>query len=747
MIKLHEVHKVYTQGKQGFHALKDINLFFEKGEFVSIFGPSGCGKTTLLNILGGLDSPTSGDMVIHDRLATEFVEKEWDYFRNHRIGFVFQQYNLIEHLPIIENVALSLKLGGQRSKNANKEAIKLLTKVGLENHLHKLPGELSGGERQRVAIARALINDPDIILADEPTGALDKKTGREVMDLIKSICSDKLVIVVTHNRKLAEEYSTRIIELKDGRVEKDSNPHDKKVKINNYRTKLRAKLKFTEALKLSFYNIKGKIWRTLLVSLGLSIGIVGLILVDALFNSIRSGLAQQEVILKDNPDMYIAEQYENNFNPTSIQTSIEGYGYFKEVLYSPEKQFMISKEVSSDAMLTSPVVSYVVESPKTTLLKDTFIKLVGDSKFPTNDNEMMLNLNTAKRLVNSNLNLTKNEIWEILEGKEYVVYSDYNFYISSYNVAEKIENGTCIETSAWNGDLSVQPQGYDVGVLGTLGDNINSLAPYRDTPVTFGETSLFCDSYDEFDWNINFSEPRGEGHLVTVVGIHENNLFNEIIMSDNLVYNTNYQLENIELSIDDASIRYRVFLNNEEIDNKASIVLEMENNGFVVRENLNSGFNFLEGITNFFMYILQFIFSSIIFIAVITGGLMLLLILLISIIERKREIGLIRAMGGTRSDVRIIYTGETTIIGFISGLMSIILGVSIIAIANVVLYNNYLDLILEYLPFVDPKHILTINIGKLAWAIFGSIIIAILSGLIPAVSASRKKPIEALRNE
>ncbi len=297
MIKLNEVHKVYLQGKVGFHALKDLNLYFEKGETVVVYGPSGCGKTTLLNILGGLDNPTSGDMVIDSKLTTTFIEKEWDYFRNHRIGFIFQAFNLIEHLPIIENVALSLKLAGTSDKESKKQAIELLEKVGLGNHLSKLPTELSGGERQRVAIARALINDPDIILADEPTGALDMKTGTEIMDLIKSISEEKLVIIVTHNKKIARKYSTRMIELVDGKVTKDTDPKDQKVDIIRTRERNKKKLKFREAIRLAYYNIKGKLWRTLLVALGLSVGIVGLILIDAFFNSIRMGIEQQDTVL------------------------------------------------------------------------------------------------------------------------------------------------------------------------------------------------------------------------------------------------------------------------------------------------------------------------------------------------------------------------------------------------------------------------------------------------------------------
>jgi putative ABC transport system permease protein len=751
MIKLHEVHKVYTQGKVGYHALKNIDLFFEKGEFVSIFGPSGCGKTTLLNIMGGLDNPTSGEMVIDDRLTTEFVEKEWDYFRNHRIGFIFQQYNLIEHLPIVENVALSLKLGGKKSKFARKEAIALLEKVGLKDHLHKLPGELSGGERQRVAIARALINDPDIILADEPTGALDHTTGTEVMDLIKSICSDKLVIVVTHNRKMAELYSTRIIELKDGRVVSDSKPNDSKVKITKVRTKLRKKLSFKEAVKLSYYNIKGKFWRTILVSLGLSVGVVGLILVDALFNSIRDGLSQQESIVSNNPDVYVHIPQEDGADVQALRDELIATGYYKDILYAPRNEYTIQYDVTNDTLLSYPITLESIQLSQVDEISNTFTTLIGDSRLPINDNEIVLNMSTAKKLINQNLSLTNDEIWNTLNGNQFTIYDDYN-YVPTYNsLFEQMNEGMCVVTEPWDGDITTPPVNYDEVILGSFNANILQLNVYRDSQIVISETeSIFCADYSLLSWSQDYNDPSNEGTIVTIVGIHENALFPEMILSDNVLFTTSEALQTIDPDGDynayEKSIRFRAFIKNDLIEDKTTIQLAMQDKGYFVQENRNS-FNVFQGLTDLFMYILQFIFSCIVAIAVITGGLMLLLILLISILERSREIGLIRAMGGTRSDIRVIYTGETTIIGLLAGLFSIILSIICVYVLNIVIYNNYLDLILKHLPFVDPKHLLTINYPKLIWAIVGSILIAIISGLIPAMRASRKKPIEALRNE
>ena len=254
MLKTKNIKKNYKTGTFVQHALNGVDLEFRENEFVAILGPSGSGKTTLLNIIGGLDRYDSGDLIINGKSTKQFKKRDWDSYRNNCIGFIFQSYNLITHISVLENVEMGMTLSGVSKRKRRKKALELLNKVGLKEHTHKKPNQLSGGQMQRVAIARALANDPKIILADEPTGALDSKTSIQIMELIKEISKDKLVIMVTHNPDLAETYATRIVEFKDGDLVADSNPIKKSEENNNELKIKKTKMSFLTALNLSFNN-------------------------------------------------------------------------------------------------------------------------------------------------------------------------------------------------------------------------------------------------------------------------------------------------------------------------------------------------------------------------------------------------------------------------------------------------------------------------------------------------------------
>ena len=313
MLSLKNIIKDYPVGDGVVHALKGVDVEFRKNEFVAILGQSGCGKTTLLNIIGGLDRYTSGDLIINGRSTKEFKDRDWDAYRNHSIGFVFQNYNLIPHQTVLSNVELALTLSGVPKSERRKRAVEALEKVGLGDQLKKKPNQMSGGQMQRVAIARALVNDPDILLADEPTGALDSSTSVQIMEILKEISKDKLIIMVTHNPELAEQYATRTIKLLDGKIISDSDPYTNETKTEPIGKKEQKKVKkpsmsFFTALALSRNNLITKKGRTLLTAFAGSIGIIGIALILSVSTGVNNYIKQvQEDTLTSYPITIEAE--------------------------------------------------------------------------------------------------------------------------------------------------------------------------------------------------------------------------------------------------------------------------------------------------------------------------------------------------------------------------------------------------------------------------------------------------------
>ena len=322
MLKLKNIKKTYISGDEKVEALKGINIEFRESEFVSILGQSGCGKTTLLNIIGGLDRYTSGDLIINGKSTKDFKDRDWDAYRNYSVGFVFQSYNLIGHQTVLSNVELALTISGVSRKERKQRAIKALEEVGLKEQIHKKPNQLSGGQMQRVAIARALVNNPDIILADEPTGALDTKTSVQVMEILKKISKDKLIIMVTHNPELAEKYSSRIIKILDGKITDDSDPieHQKEEKQQDTK-KRRTSMKFLTALRLSLNNLMTKKGRTILTSFAGSIGIIGIALILAISTGVQNYINKVE---EDTLSSYPITIEESTVDMSSLMQSMSG---------------------------------------------------------------------------------------------------------------------------------------------------------------------------------------------------------------------------------------------------------------------------------------------------------------------------------------------------------------------------------------------------------------------------------------
>ena len=364
MLELKNITKDYISGDSTVQALKGISIEFRKSEFVSILGQSGCGKTTLLNIIGGLDRYTSGDLVINGKSTKKFKDKDWDAYRNYSVGFVFQNYNLIPHQTVLSNVELALTISGVSREERKERAIKALEDVGLKEQIHKKPNQLSGGQMQRVAIARALVNNPDIILADEPTGALDTKTSVQIMEILKEISKDKLIVMVTHNPELAEKYSTRIVKILDGVITDDSKPfteEDRKKEKDAKAKDGRTAMKFFTALRLSLNNLMTKKGRTLLTSFAGSIGIIGIALILSISNGVQNYINRVEEDTLSSYPITIDE------STVDISSMMEGFmGEAEENAETHEDGKIYSRDIMNDMIstLSSKVSSNNLEALK-----------------------------------------------------------------------------------------------------------------------------------------------------------------------------------------------------------------------------------------------------------------------------------------------------------------------------------------------------------------------------------------------
>lgn len=393
MLKLKDIKKDYLSGDTTVHALKGIDIEFRESEFVSILGQSGGGKTTLLNIIGGLDRYTSGDLIINGKSTKDFKDRDWDAYRNYSVGFVFQNYNLIPHQSVLSNVELALTLSGISKKERKQRAIKALEDVGLKEQIHKKPNQLSGGQMQRVAIARALVNNPDIILADEPTGALGAGTSVQVMDILKEISKTKLVIMVTHNPDLAEKYSTRIVKILDGQITDDSNPYkNSKKDEKNSKENRRTSMKLFTALNLSLNNLMTKKGRTILTSFAGSIGIIGIALILALSNGIQNYISKVE---EDTLSSYPITIEESTIDTTAMAESMMTEA---EKTEGKEENKIYSKNIMTEMIST---LSNKMENNNLTELKQYLEQ---------EDNEIVKNSNAIKYDYNLNLNLYKEDV-------------------------------------------------------------------------------------------------------------------------------------------------------------------------------------------------------------------------------------------------------------------------------------------------------------------------------------------------
>lgn len=735
MIKLFEVQKIYSTLSGGNHVLKDINLYFEKGEFVSIIGKSGCGKTTLLNLISCLDTPSSGQISIDDKLISKMTVEELDEFRNHRIGIIFQNYNLIGHLNVLENVMLALEINGKVEEKKEK-AMDMLKRVGLEMHAHKLVSQLSGGQKQRVAIARALVGNPDIILADEPTGALDSKTSKEIMDLIKELCSDKLVILVTHNRKIAEEYSNRIIEMKDGRVISDTKPNDDRVKLDLNRKLIMNKMSAKGAIVYSFKSaIKNK-GKTILLSVGLALGITLIALIDGIFNGARNKISDK-YLLENNQILNVVDYQEDSLEKVK---NMEG---ISEAYYSPS---VINLAWIDGNIISGNNLYNTLSVPEDKPLNNEFTEAIEYGRMPENANEIALSYyqlislgvrnesdqKNAENLLNKKIVVEFNHFSTNMEEiKEIVSY--YKELASAYN--ENPNSTICIEF-----DYSKFIETNEFYTLDNkLISDIVGNAKYNEIKSYILEKGVIHDSYNIGYFTQHYSESSekafGNVKCLTIVGFFESG-FGNINVTDAIK----------DIKYDNKTFKqFFIIIDYNSISNKVEIVNNLKQNGILAydldREVIESS------TSEFVLGFLQFIFTAISAVTLLTGAVMLWLLIHVNITQRKREIGLLRSMGATRNDVKGIFVGEAAIIGVLACLISLVLVVLVTVFANWFIPNHAYQWFTKNFSILNGNKPFIINVKKLL-IIFGvGILISIIAGLIPASRAGKKKPIESLRGE
>ena len=862
MLNLKNITKTYLSGDNRVDALKGINVEFRKSEFVSILGPSGCGKTTLLNIIGGLDRYTSGDLSINGKSTKEFKDRDWDSYRNHSVGFVFQNYNLIPHQTVLSNVELALTLSGVSKKERREKAIKALESVGLKDQINKKPNQMSGGQMQRVAIARALVNDPEIILADEPTGALDTKTSVQIMEILKEISKDRLIIMVTHNPDLAEKYSSRIIKVLDGKVTDDSNPYDsKKESINNNEKTKKTSMSFFTALNLSLNNLMTKKGRTFLTAFAGSIGIIGIALILAISTGVQNYINKVE---EDTLSSYPITIEETTVDMSSMMESMMGQNNQDTLAYEEGKIY------SSDIM--DEMISTLSNKVSNNNLKEL-------KKYLDSNNEIKKFSNSIEYGYNLDINLYKEDtshgivkvnpstvmdamgMGEMMEASSNssmssVMMSNTNVWIEMLDNEELLQSQYDVLAGTW-------PQNYNEVVLIVNEDNeisdytLYSLGlkdqdelekKFKDMQdgKTVEESEQTSYTYDEL-LNLSFKlilnsdyyskengvwlnkeddedymrEKIAEAETIKAVGIIKKNPETVAAsMSEGIGYTkelkeyvinksneseivkeqkeepkinvfsgldfptedeeeefdydsltTEQKMAMASLSAEEIAQMMDAYTENKEasyeknleklgaidLDTPSSISIypkdfaskdditrEIENYNQKQRDegkeeniiNYTDIVGVMMKSVNQIIDTISYVLIAFVSISLIVSSIMIGIITYISVLERTKEIGILRSIGASKKDISRVFNAETFIVGLIAGVLGIGITILLTIPINSIIYS---------LTGVTVKAMVPPVAGVILVAI--SMFLTIIAGLIPAKMASKKDPVEALRVE
>lgn len=855
MLQCKNIMKDYVSGDEIVHALKGVSLSFREHEFVSILGQSGCGKTTFLNIIGGLDHYTSGDLIINGKSTKDYSDKDWDTYRNHQVGFVFQSYNLIMHQSVLSNVELALTLTGVNKEERRKRAIEALNKVGLSDQIHKKPTQMSGGQMQRVAIARAIVNNPDIILADEPTGALDSATSVQIMEILKEISKDKLVIMVTHNPQLADEYSSRIIRLKDGTLVSDSNPFNEQEMNVDTSVLKRPDMSFKMACSLSLNNLMTKKARTFLTSFAGSIGIIGIALIMSLSHGMQSYIDQME---NDTMASYPIEIQANSSDMSTLMTTMMGMKkkteehkdskiysrpYVEDVLESLSsskknnlsafksyiesskgKEFRkTAKAIEYDYNLNLQVYNENTDSGLVQVSPNGLLDKLGmsdmmsiqsqfmDSSAMTND-QVWLSLPESKKLRDdeyqlvegkwpTNYNEVALEVDENNEITDYALYSlgllDQDELVKNY---QKILNGETDKISktnlesysvddilnlkfrlVLNSDLYQKVNGLwinqsenelymqdvvskspEIKVVGIIKPSESTVSQptmggvyytkAMEEYVTSKTENAQIVKEQKANPNINIftqaefasGQKMSMSNLTNEQMMQLSSMSQEELMNYMNTYNENinatYDSNLTKLGVVDYSNPTKISLYASSFDGKEKLSdLITDYNKKQTKSNVITYNDFigtmLSSVTSV-VNIISYVLIAFVSVSLIVSSIMIGIITYISVLERTKEIGILRSIGASKKDITRVFNAETFIIGLISGVLGILI---------TLVLNFPICMVVENMTGV--AHIAKLPVNGAVFLILIDLVLTILAGLIPSKIASKKDPVEALRSE
>ncbi len=850
MLELKGITKTYEVADQKIKALNKVSIKFRKSEFVSILGPSGSGKTTLLNIVGGLDNYSEGNLIINGVSTKEYTDRDWDTYRNHRVGFVFQTYNLIPHQTALQNVELALTLSGISKEERRARAIEVLKSVGLSSQINKKPNQMSGGQMQRVAIARALVNDPDILLADEPTGALDSETSLQIMDILEEIAKDRLVIMVTHNPEIAVNYSTRIVKLLDGEITDDSNPYDGRSEEEGFTSKSQKTKKtymnFKTAFGLSLNNLMTKKGRTLLTAFAGSIGIIGIALILSLSHGINKFIERTEeetlsqyplIIQKESVDMASllqtfassqeGEEHDDNkihvtpimgdlFETMSQKVKRNDMQDFKKYIESGKTKINeytsaieYGYEVTMNLYATN--TDKIVRVNPTTVLDvlgfnasgvasvygsylsnyDVFAAMIGnddlmkqqyevvEGRWPTKYNEVVITVNENNEISDYTLyslgfldqEELKTKFADLISGKD--VKFEFSAFDPKQIVGTKFKmllntdyyaksNGVWLNHEDDQAYMKkVLADAEEIEIVGIIKPNSNGLG----SGASYGLVLYKHELMQHLINRINESEIAKEqlanpkhnvltGTSFDVTTFDMSSLTAEQMAAlkkmsqeeiaaymKSFTAGTGSYEENLRklgiASIDNPDYIY-IYPKNFEAKEEITNIIAKYNEGRDETDQIE--YSDIVGImmksVTRIVNVISKVLIAFVAISLIVSSIMIAIITYISVIERTKEIGILRAIGASKKDISRVFNAETLIEGLTAGVMGIVV---------TLLLNIPINIIIKATTKI--KHLAVLPLDGAIILIIISVLLTIIAGFIPAKIASKKDPVEALRTE